>query len=188
MYLTHYQEVKREVCRRSAVPDDNASSPNGSRSAQSSLPWLGMRQARALSGGNLPVLRDDATGAIVSGGQDHDEVEVLLESFFKSVSNVIHELALNQKELDAAEANMELKLDLTRNRLLRMDMNFQILAFSAAVGSLVAGLLGMNLPNGREEDEGTEAFMWVTVCTTSAVALLSFILTMCAAQDTARLT
>ena len=56
-----------------------------------------------------------------------------------------------QKEIEASEKLMELQLDTTRNKLLKADLCFSVINISVGVGAMIAGILGMNLHNGREE-------------------------------------
>ena len=96
------------------------------------------------------------------------------------------------EELDLSETEIGLTLDLTRNRLTRMDMTFQVMTFAVGVGALVAGLFGMNLHNGHENDDGDEHgngwFTAVTGITVAAVVLLAAVAWGYASRDTRQLT
>jgi hypothetical protein len=126
----------------------------GDEDKQSAEIDAALRNAVLMTGGTLHTLSSLAAveqPPLVP--PSHDEIEVLLESFLQSISNVNHEVEQIKSGLDAQEHMIELTLDLTRNTLLRLDMIFQIMTFSVSVGALVAGILGMNLMNRAEASE-----------------------------------
>jgi hypothetical protein len=146
----------------------------GNRAAETALRSevdAALRHAVLMTGGTL-----GGTGAAVDPSPlappSHDEIEVLLESFLQSTSNVSHEVSQMRGELDAREHMIELTLEVTRNKLLKLDMIFQIMSFSVSVGALVAGILGMNLMNRAEATQ--YAFAW-----TSGGIMIGVIALMC---------
>jgi len=84
---------------------------------------------------------------------DHDELEVLLESFSKQVEEIVNEAENIQSNVQSTQEIVELILDSNRNALLALDLKVSILTMGIGIGTLVAGLFGMNLRSHLEESE-----------------------------------
>ncbi|KAG8755404.1 magnesium ion transporter, partial [Ceratobasidium sp. 423] len=84
--------------------------------------------------------------------QDHDELEVLLESFDKQVEEIVNEAENTISNVQSTQEIVELILDSNRNALLALDLKVSIGTFGIGVGALVAGLFGMNLQSHLEDD------------------------------------
>eukprot|EP00968_Pinguiococcus_pyrenoidosus_P027330 scaffold7367_cov270-Pinguiococcus_pyrenoidosus.AAC.3 len=91
--------------------------------------------------------------------EDHDNVEILLEAYLQSFSTLQTKLQVLDQQIDNTEESVILKLDLARNRLLKVDTMIAVVSCGFAFGSMVAGLFGMNLRNGSEDSNA--AFVWV---------------------------
>ncbi|RPD55538.1 cora-domain-containing protein [Lentinus tigrinus ALCF2SS1-7] len=84
---------------------------------------------------------------------DHEELEVLLESFAKQVEEIVNEAENIQTNVQSTQEIVELILDSNRNALLALDLKVSILTMGIGVGTLVAGVFGMNLKSHFEEHE-----------------------------------
>ncbi|GJE86613.1 CorA family magnesium transporter [Phanerochaete sordida] len=84
---------------------------------------------------------------------DHEELEVLLESFAKQVEEIVNEAENIHSNVQSTQEIVELILDSNRNALLALDLKVSIVTMGIGVGTLVAGLFGMNLKNYFEESE-----------------------------------
>ncbi|RDX46181.1 Mg2+ transporter protein cora-like protein [Lentinus brumalis] len=84
---------------------------------------------------------------------DHEDVEVLLESFAKQVEEIVNEAENIQSNVQSTQEIVELILDSNRNALLALDLKVSILTMGIGVGTLVAGVFGMNLRSHLEEHE-----------------------------------
>ncbi|CUA75477.1 Mitochondrial inner membrane magnesium transporter mrs2 [Rhizoctonia solani] len=84
--------------------------------------------------------------------EDHDELEVLLESFDKQVEEIVNEAETTISNVQSTQEIVELILDSNRNALLALDLKVSIGTFGIGVGALVAGLFGMNLQSHLEDD------------------------------------
>ncbi|KDN43741.1 hypothetical protein RSAG8_05931, partial [Rhizoctonia solani AG-8 WAC10335] len=84
--------------------------------------------------------------------QDHDDLEVLLESFDKQVEEIVNEAETTISNVQSTQEIVELILDSNRNALLALDLKVSIGTFGIGVGALVAGLFGMNLQSHLEDD------------------------------------
>lgn len=75
----------------------------------------------------------------------HDELELLLEHFLRCTDEIIaraEDLAAN---IQSTEDISNIVLDSQRNTLLRFELRLQIAAVSMGLGTLIAGVFGMNL-------------------------------------------
>ena len=109
--------------------------------------------------------------------EDHEAYEILFEANLQSVSTIQTSLELLRTEILNGEHFHYLSLTIARNRLLSIEISLTVLTACTALGSLVAGLLGMNLNNGLNGDEPTtKTFTQVAVVTTTAVVALTLLL------------
>ncbi|KAF8605648.1 Mg2+ transporter protein cora-like protein [Ceratobasidium sp. AG-I] len=84
--------------------------------------------------------------------QDHEDLEVLLESFDKQVEEIVNESENTISNVQSTQEIVELILDSNRNALLALDLKVSIGTFGIGAGALVAGLFGMNLQSHWEDD------------------------------------
>ncbi|KAI5477158.1 hypothetical protein MNV49_006814 [Pseudohyphozyma bogoriensis] len=74
---------------------------------------------------------------------DHEEIELLLESFSKQCEEIVSEIESLNANVRHTEDIIELILDSNRNSLLGMDLKVSICTLGLTSGALVAGLFGM---------------------------------------------
>ena len=94
----------------------------------------------------------------------HEDVELLLESYLQDAEAVQTRLELIRLRIDNAEDLFGMKLDLARNRLITADTIFTLLGMVVGAGAMVGGFFGMNLHH--------EKTSFITVCIVTASALL----------------
>ncbi|KAF9456010.1 hypothetical protein BDZ94DRAFT_1271994 [Collybia nuda] len=82
--------------------------------------------------------------------QDHEDLEVLLESFAKQVEEIVNEAENIQSNVQSTQEIVELILDSNRNALLALDLKVSIATLGVGTGALLAGLFGMNLTSHLE--------------------------------------
>ncbi|PVG00729.1 Mg2+ transporter protein cora-like protein [Serendipita vermifera] len=82
---------------------------------------------------------------------DHDELEILLESFSKQVEEIVNESETTMHNISSTQEIVELILDANRNNLLALDLKVSIMTMGLGAGALFAGLFGMNLANWMED-------------------------------------
>jgi len=82
---------------------------------------------------------------------EHEDLEVLLESFSKQVEEVVNEAENIESNVQSTQEIVELILDSNRNQLLALDLKVSIGTMGIGTGALVAGLFGMNLTSHLEE-------------------------------------
>lgn len=81
---------------------------------------------------------------------DHEDLELLLESFSKQVEEIVNEAENIEANVQSTQEIVELILDSNRNALLTLDLKVSILTLGVGTGALVAGLFGMNLTSHLE--------------------------------------
>lgn len=99
--------------------------------------------------------------------QDHEELELLLESFSTQVEEIHSEADNLSAYVKHSEQVIELILDANRNSLLGLDLRVSIATFALTGGAMGASIFGMNLATGLEDS--TLAFVGVS----STLALVS---------------
>lgn len=85
---------------------------------------------------------------------DSEEAEVLIENYLQDIFSTRTQADLMQHRITNTESLVMLKLDSMRNYLLRVDLVFSLMTISLSVGTLLAGVFGMNLASGVEEAWG----------------------------------
>ncbi|POM69629.1 CorA Metal Ion Transporter (MIT) Family [Phytophthora palmivora] len=85
---------------------------------------------------------------------DSEEAEVLIETYLQDIFSTRTKADLMQHRITNTESLVMLKLDSMRNYLLRVDLVFSLVTISLSVGTLLAGVFGMNLASGVEEAWG----------------------------------
>ncbi|KAH8116051.1 cora-domain-containing protein [Phellopilus nigrolimitatus] len=105
--------------------------------------------------------------------RDHEELEVLLESFSKQVEEIVNESETISSNVQSTQEIVELILDSNRNALLALDLKVSIATLGIGTGALVAGLFGMNLQSHLEESQW--AFIGVSAVAASIAVLVSWL-------------
>ncbi|KAH9959470.1 Mg2+ transporter protein cora-like protein [Russula dissimulans] len=82
---------------------------------------------------------------------DHEELELLLETFSKQVEELVNEAENIHGNVQSTQEIVELILDSNRNALLALDLKVSIATMGIGMGALVAGLFGMNLTSHMED-------------------------------------
>lgn len=82
---------------------------------------------------------------------DHQEVEMLLESYHKICDEIVEISGNLISNIRNTEEVVKAILDANRNQLMLLDLKFSIGTLGLAGGTLIAGLYGMNLENFIEE-------------------------------------
>ncbi|KAJ7054521.1 hypothetical protein C8F01DRAFT_1163681 [Mycena amicta] len=92
----------------------------------------------------------DKQSDIIRELDDHEDVEVLLESFSKQVEEIVNEAESIATNVQSTQEIVELILDSNRNALLSLDLKVSIVTMGIGSGALVSGLFGMNLASSFE--------------------------------------
>ncbi|KAH9917315.1 Mg2+ transporter protein cora-like protein [Fomitopsis serialis] len=95
----------------------------------------------------------DKKNGVLRRLSDHEDLEVLLESFSKQVEEIVNEAENIQSNVQSTQEIVELVLDSNRNQLLALDLKISIWTMGIGMGTLVAGMFGMNLKSSLEESD-----------------------------------
>ncbi|KAK7047923.1 magnesium ion transporter [Paramarasmius palmivorus] len=105
---------------------------------------------------------------------DHEDLEVLLETFSKQVEEIVNEVDNIESNVQSTQEIVELILDSNRNALLALDLQVSIATFGVGTGALIAGFFGMNLTNHMESHP--YAFFGMTFMSGTLAFLASYAL------------
>ncbi|KAI9927246.1 hypothetical protein MW887_003633 [Aspergillus wentii] len=94
--------------------------------------------------------------------QDHQDVEYLLEAYYKASDGVVQSVGSLLGNIRRTEETTQSILDVRRNQIMVLEAKIEIIMLGLAAATLVAGLYGMNVVNYSEESE--MAFGVLTLC------------------------
>lgn len=103
---------------------------------------------------------------------DHEELELLLETFSKQVEEMVNEAENIHGNVQSTQEIVELILDSNRNALLALDLKVSIGTMGIGMGALMAGLFGMNLTSHMEEHP--YAFVGMSVASSFVAFLVAW--------------
>lgn len=83
--------------------------------------------------------------------EDHQDVEYLLEAYYKASDTVVQETVSLMRNIQQTEQTIQSILDVRRNQIMVLEAKVEICMLGLAAATLVAGLYGMNVPNYWEE-------------------------------------
>ena len=89
-------------------------------------------------------------GASAPESSEHGDVEVILETYLRKVDELENEVEQMVKSITLTEEHIQIRLDSTRNSMMKLELLCSIGTFGVTSAALGAGLFGMNLPNGLE--------------------------------------
>ncbi|EKD14594.1 inner membrane magnesium transporter mrs2 [Drepanopeziza brunnea f. sp. 'multigermtubi' MB_m1] len=90
---------------------------------------------------------------LLRGEDDHTEVEMLLESYYKLCDEIVQESGNLVSNIRNTEEIIKAILDANRNSLMLLDLKFSIGTLGIGSGAFIAALYGMNLKNFMEESD-----------------------------------
>mmetsp|Transcript_33118 Transcript_33118/g.68347 ORF Transcript_33118/g.68347 Transcript_33118/m.68347 type:complete len:388 (-) Transcript_33118:74-1237(-) len=105
---------------------------------------------------------------------EHDEVEILSESYLQIVDHLTNRAELLDNAIDDTEDLVTIRLDTIRNRILFVELTINIIALAFGAGSLVVGMFGMNMgiPIFKEENSSGSYFLFCSILIVSSVISL----------------
>jgi len=151
----------------------STSSTSSSATSTSSPPISASTSTAASPAGNSNNNRKDSS----TSGVDIMLIETLFETYLNEIEWISADIEDIQDEIINTEENVELQLDILRNRILRFELNLSIFSFIGTCGTLITGLFGMNLLSHMESHPfsfyGVALFTSV-ICGYLYLALTSF--------------
>ncbi|CAD1813592.1 putative integral membrane protein [Candida parapsilosis] len=106
-------------------------------------------------------------------GTNHAEIEMLLESYYKTADEIVQTVENLRSQIKTTEEIINIVLDSNRNELMLLGLKFSTGLLSMGVALYLAALYGMNLENFIEESDG--GFEFVVVVSSIALAGLLFV-------------
>ncbi|CAN3370214.1 mitochondrial inner membrane magnesium transporter Mfm1p [Diutina catenulata] len=108
---------------------------------------------------------------IVHEGNDHTEVEMLLEHYFRVSDEIMQKAASLRHQVRTSEEIINVILDSNRNELMMLGLKYSTGLLSLAAALWIGALYGMNLENFIEELDG-----WFEIVVTGGCAALMGVL------------
>ncbi|KAJ5987064.1 Magnesium transporter MRS2/LPE10 [Penicillium sp. IBT 35674x] len=102
---------------------------------------------------------------------DHQEVEYLLEAYYKNADAIAESSGALVEEVNRTARAIKSILDVRRNQIMIFEAHLEIWMLGFAVSTFVAGLVGMNVINYMEDSP--YAFVWLTSGCVVATLLIS---------------
>nr|CAD1819838.1 unnamed protein product [Ananas comosus var. bracteatus] len=93
---------------------------------------------------------------------DVEELEMLLEAYFRQIEGTLNKLITLREYIDDTEDYINFQLDNHRNQLIQLELFLSSGTVCLTLYSLVAGIFGMNIPYTWNDDHGY-IFTWVVV-------------------------
>eukprot|EP00271_Cylindrocystis_brebissonii_P017766 TRINITY_DN474_c0_g1_i1.p1 TRINITY_DN474_c0_g1~~TRINITY_DN474_c0_g1_i1.p1 ORF type:complete len:569 (+),score=106.23 TRINITY_DN474_c0_g1_i1:631-2337(+) len=101
-------------------------------------------------------------GSHVSEVENVEDLEMLLEAYFVVADGTLNKLTQMSQYIDDTEDFINIQLDSVRNQLIQFELLLTTATFVVAMFGVVAGVFGMNVPLGLEDDPS--ALNWILWC------------------------
>lgn len=125
---------------------------------------------------NMYLTEKHASPELIRSAGDHDEVEMLLEAYLQGVDELVNQGTLLSDGIEDTEDLVMIHLDTLRNRLLTVELALSVVSMTFAVGGVISGIFGMNLPIAQfDEGASTYWFAGVTLAIIVMVIVLSWV-------------
>eukprot|EP00656_Telonema_subtile_P019669 TRINITY_DN20898_c0_g1_i1.p1 TRINITY_DN20898_c0_g1~~TRINITY_DN20898_c0_g1_i1.p1 ORF type:complete len:570 (+),score=121.81 TRINITY_DN20898_c0_g1_i1:233-1942(+) len=99
----------------------------------------------------LLLSEKQARGGTTPPVDEHDEVELLLETHLREFSTLGREAMVLRRRIMATQEIVNINMDNYRNRIIRVNVGISILSLGCASSVIGASFAGMNLISGLEE-------------------------------------
>ncbi|CAN8253671.1 unnamed protein product [Cochlearia groenlandica] len=106
------------------------------------------------------------------GGENIDQLEMLLEAYFVVVDNTLSKLSSLKEYIDDTEDLINIKLGNVQNQLIQFQLLLTAATFVAAIFAAVTAVFGMNLQDSVFKDPAM--FQWVLLVTGIGCGFLYF--------------
>ncbi|KAJ5628227.1 Magnesium transporter MRS2/LPE10 [Penicillium lividum] len=103
--------------------------------------------------------------------EDHQEVEYLLEAYYKNADAIAESSSALVDEVNRTARAIQSILDVRRNQIMIFEAHIEIWMLGFAVSTFVAGLIGMNVVNYMEHSP--HAIIWLASGCVIATLLIS---------------
>ncbi|CAK8572125.1 unnamed protein product [Lathyrus sativus] len=128
-----------------------------------------------------PLSGSNVSRASCGDENDMDELEQLLETYFKQIDGTLNTLTTLRKYIDYTDDYIKIQLDNHRNQLIQLDMFLATGTLCLSVYCLVAGILCMNIPYTWNDDHDY-MFKWVVIVGGVFFAIMFLMITLFAGK------
>jgi len=105
----------------------------------------------------------------------HLPVEVLLEGYLETIEGLLRQCGLAQSDLSAAEARLNMQLDINRNKILSCGLILATVSLGVGFATIVVGLFGMNVDSGIFFADETHYWWKFAIVFCLSVVALAFV-------------
>ncbi|KAL0386036.1 UNVERIFIED_CONTAM: Magnesium transporter MRS2-5 [Sesamum radiatum] len=123
---------------------------------------------RALS--NISSSKHGSFLSSSSGGENIDQLEMLLEAYFVVIDNTLNKLLSLKEYIEDTEDLINIKLGNVQNQLIQFELLLTAATFVATIFTVVTAVFGMNFDDSVFENAST--FNWVLIITGVSCGLL----------------
>lgn len=144
MYLTEKHDAEVQKQNKTAEPDSTVASASATQSGSANGPLSSTSQ-------NPHASKIDPNVHPTRSLDDHEDVELLLESYYKQCDEIVQQAGQVISNVKNTEEIINIILDANRNSLMLMELKVTIATLGFTTGAFFASLYGMNLENFIEE-------------------------------------
>ncbi|CAK9186207.1 unnamed protein product [Ilex paraguariensis] len=98
-----------------------------------------------------------------NGGENIDQLEMLLEAYFVVIDNTLHKLSSLKEYIDDTEDLINIKLGNVQNQLIQFELLLTAATFVATIFAVVTAVFGMNFEDTIFNEPST--FQWILIVT-----------------------
>jgi magnesium transporter len=91
------------------------------------------------------------TKGVANNAQDHEEVEMLLETYFSQFEDCMNRTKEIILGIKSTQDFLSVSLDSVRNKMMQVELKLGIASFAVSVGTFIVGIFGMNLISYLEQ-------------------------------------
>ncbi|XP_056165834.1 magnesium transporter MRS2-5 isoform X3 [Syzygium oleosum] len=148
MYLTEKKQSSEaySISDQYIQTDDSGVARLGSKSAPVS-PVASLSGGHKLQRAFSSIISSSKHGSFLSsssGGENIDQLEMLLEAYFVVIDNTLSKLLSLKEYIDDTEDMINIKLGNIQNHLIQFELLLTAATFVATIFAVVAGIFGMN--------------------------------------------
>ncbi|WJX17107.1 Magnesium transporter MRS2-I [Trifolium repens] len=117
-----------------------------------------------ISGANNWIVSSPSTKTFLRDENDVDELEMLLEAYYKQIDGTISRLSTLRGYIDDTEDYINIQIDNHRNQLIQLELFLNAAELCLACYSVVTGILGMSIKYDWNNNHDY-MFKWVVIFT-----------------------
>lgn len=92
-----------------------------------------------------------------------DDIEDIIETYYFETDRIVDGLNIMENNIDETDDTISLMLDISRNKIMLIDLWLNYITLSISIGALITGLFGMNVTNKIENSYTAFHIIWVSI-------------------------